>query len=136
MKAGDEMQKCINKYFTEISLEEATQAGILDPKYSPELLVRLRSEYSGKLEIIWDSIPTYYRSSFEAACNLPPLEAAGDLDSLQKAYDAAVKRTFRERLHNDYQDVIAYKLLLKEYGERLLMAMHGRFTDVVSDINR
>ena len=36
MKSGDELQKCINKYFNEIPLEEAARPEILDPKYTPD----------------------------------------------------------------------------------------------------
>ena len=136
MRSGDEMQKCIKEYFTEITLEEATRAEILDPKYAPDILGKLRSDYLGELERIWGSIPTYYRSGFSAAYQAPPLEVAGDLDVLEKAYQAAVKRTLRERLSKDYKDVVAYKVLLKEYGERLLWAMHDRFVKAVSEINQ
>ncbi|MBR5076463.1 MAG: hypothetical protein IKX28_05570 [Bacteroidales bacterium] len=135
MKAGDEMRKCINKYFDEITLEEALQAGPLDPKYSPELLDKIRSEYYGELKHIWNTIPTF-TGSFEDLYQLPPVEAAGDLDALQKAYDAALRRTLRERLGNDYKDVVAYKLLLKQYGEELLRTMHGRFVDIAAEIGR
>lgn len=132
MQAGDEMQKCINKYFNEISLEDAIRAEPLDPKYAPDLLDRLQAEYYGKLERIWDTIPRYYRSAFKAAYQAPPLEVAGDMDALQAAYQAAVKRTLWEKLGRNYKDVTAYKLLLKQYGEALLWAMHSRFVDAAS----
>lgn len=135
MKAGDELQKCINEYFNEISLEEATRGEILDPKYTPELLSVLQAEYYKKLETIWDSIPMYYRSSFQAVYQMPPVESAGDPEVLQKAYKAAVKRTLRERRRNDYKDVFEYKDLLKTYAEALLWNMHARFVDIASNIN-
>ncbi|MBR5725031.1 MAG: hypothetical protein IKX62_06630 [Bacteroidales bacterium] len=134
MRSGDEMQKCINEYFTEITLEEATQAEILDPKYAPELLGELRAEYIGKLRRIWNSVPSPSLGGFDENYKAPPVEAAGDLDVLQKAYQAALKRTLRERLSKDYKDVVAYKRLLKEYGERLLWAMHSRFVNALADI--
>lgn len=135
MKAGDEMQKCINKLFNEVSLEEAANAEILDEKYAPDCLAKLQAEYYKKLEIIWASIPTYYHSSFEAVYKNPPLNVAGDLDALEKAYAAAVKRSFWEKLgKTNYKDVEAYKALLKQYADNLLGAMHGRFVDVVANI--
>ena len=134
MKAGDEMRKCIDKYFNEVSLEEAANPEILDQKFAPELLGTLQAEYYRKLENVWGSIPAY-RSSFEAAYKMPPLQAAGDLDALQKAYEAAVKRSFWEKLgKTNYKDVAAYKTLLKEYGEALLSAMHGNFVDAVAKL--
>lgn len=137
MKAGDEMQKCIRKYFTDISLEDAARGELLDPKYSPALLGELRSEYLQKLESIWDSIPMHYRSSFEAAYEAPVPEQTGDLEALQNAYEAAVKRTLREKLGKDYKDIVQYKHLLKNYCESLLQAMHARFVEaVVKQINR
>lgn len=134
MRAGDEMQKCINEYFNEITLEEATQSEMLDQKYAPELLGELRAEYIGKLRRIWNSVPSPSLGGFDENYKAPPVEAAGDLDVLEKAYQAALKRTLRERLSKDYKDVVAYKRLLKEYGERLLWAMHDRFVKAVSDI--
>ena len=134
MQSGDEMQKCIKKYFTEISLEEAAGAGALDPEYAPDLLDRLQAEYYSKLERIWESIPAYYHSGFQAAYRMPAPEEAGDPEVLQQAYQAALKRTLRERLSGDYRDVLAYKLLLKEYGQALLQAMHSRFIEAVSKI--
>ena len=137
MKAGDEMQKSINEYFNEISLDDAVNAEILDEKYAPQLLNKLYDDYYRKLEIIWDSIPTYYHSSFQAVYQAPSLEEAGDLEALQKAYAEAVKITFWEKLgKTNYKDVMAYKLLLKEYSENLLRTMHGRFIDIVSKVNR
>lgn len=136
MKAGDELQKCINKFFDEISLEEATRPEILDQKYTPELLDEIQADYYRRLEIIWDNIPTYYHSSFQAAYEMPPVESAGDPEVLKKAYDAAVKRTLGERLRKDYKDVFMYKTFLKGYAEALLWNMHARFVDAVSKINR
>lgn len=134
MQAGDEMQKCIDKYFNEISLDEAARGVPLEAKFSPELLAALQAEYYGALEKIWDTLPLRYIPNFDAAYKMPPLESAGDLDALQKAYEAAVKRTFRERLSKDYKDVVAYKLHLKGYGEALLWTMHARFVDAVTKI--
>jgi hypothetical protein len=111
-------------------LEEAARGELLDPKLSPALLGEVRDEYCGNLERIWDTIPAR-RSSFKAAYQAPPVDAAGDLEALQKAYDAAVKRTFWEKLGNNYKDVTEYKLLLKEYGQNLLQAMHNQFIDAV-----
>ena len=130
MKSGDEMQRCFNKYFNEISLEDATRGELLDPKLSPALLGEVRDEYCGNLERIWDTIPAHL-SSFKAAYQAPPVDAAGDLEALQKAYDAAVKRTFWEKLGKNYKDITEYKLLLKEYGQNLLQAMHDQFIDAV-----
>ena len=52
------------------------------------------------------------------------------------AYDAAVKRTFWEKLGKNYKDITEYKLLLKEYGQNLLQAMHNQFIDAVVNIAR
>ena len=109
MKSGDELQKCINKYFNEIPLEEAARPEILDPKYTPDLLGTLQAEYLSALERIWDSVPLHYRASFKAVYKVPSMEEIGDLDALQKAYQAAVKRTLRERLSKSEKDVIDYK---------------------------
>jgi hypothetical protein len=136
MESGNEMQKCINKYFNEIPLEEAARPEILDPKYSPELLGTLRDEYYAALERIWNSIPTYRHTSFEGLYETPELAVAGDLDALQKAYDAAVRRTLWERLSKNDKDVFKYKNLLKLYCEALLWNMHARFIDITADINR
>ena len=135
MKSGDELQKCINKYFNEIPLEEAARPEILDPKYTPDLLGTLQAEYLSALERIWDSVPLHYRASFKAVYKVPSMEEIGDLDALQKAYQAAVKRTLRERLSKSDKDVIDYKNRLKSYCEALLWTMHDRFIDVIADIN-
>ena len=135
MKSGDELQKCINKYFNEIPLEEAARPEILDPKYTPDLLGTLQAEYLSALERIWDSVPLHYRASFKAVYKVPSMEEIGDLDALQKAYQAAVKRTLRERLSKSEKDVIDYKNRLKSYCEALLWTMHDRFIDVIADIN-
>ena len=135
MKAGDEMQNCLNKLFNEVTLEEAANPEILDAKFSPDCLVKLQAEYYKKLEIIWGSIPTYYHSSFEAVYKNPPMDVAGDLQALEAAYAAAIKRSFWEKLgKTNYKDVEAYKTLLKQYAENLLGAMHGRFVDAVANI--
>ena len=133
MQAGDEMQKCINKYFNEISLDEAVRGEPLDPKFIPDLPAALQAEYYGALEKIWDAIPAY-RPNFKDAFKTPPLESVVDLDALQKAYGEALRRTFGERLRGDYSDVLAYKRLLKENSEALLWAMHSRFVDAVTKI--
>ena len=135
MKPGDELQKCINKYFNEIPLEEAARPEILDPKYTPDLLGTLQAEYLSALERIWDSVPLHYRASFKAVYKVPSMEEIGDLGALQKAYQAAVKRTLRERLSKSEKDVIDYKNRLKSYCEALLWTMHDRFIDVIADIN-
>ena len=98
MKAGDEMQKCINKLFNEVSLEEAANAEILDEKFAPDCLAKLQAEYYKKLEIIWASIPTYYHSSFEAVYKNPPLNVAGDLDALGKITED--EQSHADRLQN------------------------------------
>lgn len=134
MQAGDELNKCINKYFNEITLEQAARAEPLDSKYAPELLEELQAEYLAYLERIWDSIPVRHRSSFKAAYRMPSLEVAGDLDALQEAYQAALKRTPREKRRKDFKDVMDYKLLLQGYGERLLRVMHAAFVDIVAEI--
>lgn len=131
MQAGDERQKCLFELFDEISLDDAIRAEPLDPKFSPDLLGALQAKYYNELERIWDRIPSYYRSDFATAYEAPPLESAGDLDVLQKAYDAAVKRTLWERLGKNYKDVVAYKQLLRLYCEALLANMHQRFVDAV-----
>ena len=136
MKSGDELQKCINKYFDEIPLEEAARADILDSRYTPELLAQLQAEYYAALERIWDTIPTYYRASFKAVYKNPSLEEIGDPDALQKAYQAAVRRTLRERLTRDAKDVVAFKNLLRQHGEALLWTMHQRFIDAAASINQ
>ena len=132
MKSGDELQNCIREYFTEITLEDATRGEILDPKYSPELLGKLQAEYRSKLKHIWDVSPLSAFSTFQAAYKMPPLEVAGDLEVLQKAYDAAVKRTLWEKLGNNYKDVVEYKNLLKNYCEGLLWTMQNNFVDAVA----
>ena len=135
MKAGDAMKKCINKYFSEISLEEAARSETLDPKYAPELLEKLQLEYYKELENIWATIPTYYHSSFNGTYKMPALQEAGDPEALKKAYQAAVKRSFWEKIgSSNYKDVLAYKSLLKQYAENLLVAMHGNFVDAVANI--
>ena len=135
MKSGDEMQKSINKYFNEITLEDAVRPETLDPEYSPELIEKLQTQYYKTLERIWDTIPTYYHSSFQAAYKLPAIEDICDLDALQKAYDKAARITFWEKLgKSNYKDVLAYKLLLKENCENYLQAMHGQFIEAVSKI--
>ncbi len=135
MKAGDAMKKCINKYFSEISLEEAARSETLDPKYAPELLEKLQIEYYKELENIWATIPTYYHSSFEGKYKMPALQEAGDPEALKKAYQSAVKRSLWEKIGNsNYKDVLAYKSLLKQYAENLLVAMHGNFVDAVANI--
>ena len=137
MRAGDEMQNCFNKYLNVIPLEEAIQDETLDPKYSPNLLSEMGAEYLKELEKLWDSIPSYYRSSFQAAYVAPTLDVAGDLSALQKAYEDALKIGFWERLgKSNHKDVLAYKLLLKEYGKKYLQAMHASFIDAVSKIVR
>lgn len=135
MRSGDEMQKCINKFFDEIPLEEAARPDILDSRYTPELLVQIQAEYHSALERIWNTIPSYYRASFGAVYKNPSLEETGDLDALQKAYQAAVKRTLRERLTKDQKDVVAFKNLLRQHCEALLWTMHKRFIDAASSIN-
>ena len=137
MKSGDEMRKCINKYLNEIPLEEAIQDEILDPKYSPTLLDEMGAEYYRELEKIWDSIPSYFRSSFKAAYTAPTPDVAGDRPALLRAYEDAVKIGFWEKLgKTNHKDVLAYKLLLKEYGQRYLQAMHLSFIDAVSKFER
>ena len=137
MQAGDAMQNCFNKYLNVIPLEEAIQDETLDPKYSPNLLSEMGAEYYKELERIWDTIPSYYRSSFQAAYETPTPDVAGDLFALQKAYEDAVKKTFWEKLgKTNYKDVLAYKLLLKEYGKKYLQAMHASFINAVSKIAR
>ena len=135
MKSGDEMQKCINKYFNEIPLEEAARPEILDPKYTPDLLGTLQAEYYSALERIWDSVPLHYHASFGAVYKAPAPEEIGDLDALQKAYRAAVRRSPWERLSKNDKDVIDYKNRLKSYCEALLWTMHERFVNVMADIN-
>lgn len=134
MMASEEMQKCINKYFNEITLEQAARAEPLDTKFAPEMLGDLLVEYRACLERVWDSMPIRHRSSFAAAYQTPSVEAAGDLGALQEAYQAALKRTPRERRRKDFKDVMEYKLLLQEYGERLLRVMRTRFVDAVAEI--
>lgn len=137
MQAGDEMQKCINKYFSEISLEEASSADVLDPKYSPDLLKQIQAEYYQKLENIWASIPSYYHSSYASVAQMPPVDVAGDPEALKKAYQAAVKRSFWEKIgKSNYKDVMEYKSLLKQYAENLLVAMHHGFVDAVANKRR
>ena len=137
MKSGDEMRKCINKYLNVIPLDEAIRDEVLDPKYAPTLLDEMAAEYHMALENIWDTIPSYFRSSFKAAYVAPTPDVAGDLLALQKAYEDAVKVGFWEKLgKTNYKDVLAYKLLLKEYGQRYLQAMHLSFIDAVSKIER
>lgn len=134
MMASEEMQKCINKYFNEITLEQVARAEPLETKFAPEMLDDLLAEYRACLERVWDSMPLRHSSSFAAAYRTPSVEAAGDLDALREAYQAALKRTPREKRRKDFTDVMAYKLLLQEYGERLLRAMHARFVDAVAEI--
>lgn len=134
MMASEEMQKCINKYFNEITLEQAARAEPLDPKYAPEMLVELQAEYGSALEMLWESIPRYYRSRIDADFKAPDLKEAGDPEVLEQAYQEALRRTRREKRRNDFKDVMEYKLLLQEYGERLLRAMHARFVDAVAQI--
>lgn len=137
MKAGDEMQNCFNKYLNVIPLEEAIQDETLDPKYSPNLLSEMGAEYLTELEKLWDTIPSYYRSSFKSAYEVPTPDVAGDLFVLQKAYEDAVKKSVWEKLgKTNYKDVLAYKLLLKEYGKKYLQAMHASFINAVSKISR
>lgn len=133
MQATEEMQKCINKYFGEISLEEASKPEILDDKYKPELLETLRGEYYKTLEKLWHSVPRSYGASFEGAVKFPAIEEREDL---RKAYAAATRRTFWERLgKSNYKDVLAYKQLLKAYGEELLNGMRNEFAASVARIN-
>ena len=133
MQATDELQKCINKYFGEISLEEASKPEILDDKYSPDLVATLRGEYYKTLEKLWHSVPTSYHASFEAVVKFPSIDPNEDL---QKAYAAATKRSFWERLgKTNYKDVMAYKQLLKANCESILYDMHSQFTKAVIDIN-
>ena len=135
MKSGDEMQRCFNKYFNEISLEDAARGELLDPKLSPALLGEVRDEYCGNLRGIWDSIPIYM-GDFDKLYQTLPLDVAGDPAALQKAYAEAVRRTLWEKLGNNYKDVMAYKLLLKEYAQNLLQAMHNQFVDIVAGLIR
>lgn len=134
MMASEEMQKCINKYFNEITLEQAARAEPLDPKCSPEMLVELQAEYYWILDRLWNTIPSYYRSRIDADFRAPDLKEAGDPEILEKAYQEALRRTRQEKRRKDFKDVMEYKLLLQEYGERLLRAMHARFVDAVAKI--
>ena len=135
MKSGDELKNCFNAYFNEISLEDATRGEALDPKYAPELLEKMQSEYQEKLRGIWDSIPIYM-GDFDKLYQTLPLDVAGDPAALQKAYAEAVRRTLWEKLGNNYKDVMAYKLLLKQYAQNLLQAMHNQFVDIVAGLIR
>lgn len=136
MKSGDAMQKCIDKYFSEITLEEAARPEALDPKYAPEMLAAMQAEYYKTLETIWNAVPIPRGYDFKDVYRIPALEAAGDPATLQEAYDAAVKRTLWEKLGKNYEDVMAYKLLLKEYGERLLRAMQDSFAQLMANTVR
>ena len=134
IQATDELKKCINKYFGDISLEEASRPEVLDPKYSPELLVTLRKEYYKALEQIWASVPTSRRASFEGAVHLPAIERD---EALEQAYAAATRRSFWEKLgKTNFKDVLAFKQLLKERSEELLNGMHDEFTAALIKINR
>ena len=134
MQATDEMQKCINKYFGEISLEEASRPEVLDPKYTPDLRQTVASEYYRALEKIWHSVPTSYHASFEAIVKFPSMEVQEDLE---QAYAAAVKRSFWERLgKSNYKDVLAYKQLLKERCVGMLTNMQDQFTAGLVEINK
>jgi hypothetical protein len=135
MKSGDELLKCINKYFDEIPLEEAVRADILDSRYTPELLDQIQAEYYTALKSIWDTIPLHYRADFEAVYETPKMEEIGDLDALEQAYQKAVRRTLWERLSRNEKDVFEFKNRLKSYCEALLWTMHSRFIDIVAEIN-
>ena len=137
MRSGDEMQKSINKYFNEISLDDAVKLEILDPDYTPDLIEKLQSEYYTALERIWNNSPIHHRASFQAAFKLPAVESICDLDALQKAYDEALKTSIWEKLgKTNYKDVMAFKLLLKEDCETYLNAMHGQFIEAVDKYTR
>lgn len=137
MQAGDELQKCINMYFGEISLQEAENPEILDEKFTPDLLKTINADYYRRLELIWNQVPTSYKRSFQAAFKQPPLEMGGDFNVLLDEYDAAQERKIFEKLFKtNHKDVSLYREHLKSFAEANLWEMHRVFVNAVTDINK
>lgn len=135
--ASNEMAKCINHHFNEISLEEAAHPEILDKQYTEDYLEALRAEYFASLEQIWARGPMSHLASFSKVYRLPDISEAGDPLALDKAYRDASRRTLWERLtRTNHKDVYEYKSMLRLYSEALLNNMLTRFSDALIAVQR
>ena len=126
-------EKLLARNLDEISFEEASNPEILDKKLEPiSVLKAIQDEYYGELLDIWKLIPG--RSlQFSKAYELPPLGAVGDLDSLQKAYKAASRRSLWEKVtRTNHKDIEEYKTMLRLYSESLLNVMFESFSQAVA----
>ena len=135
--ASRELDKCVEHYFREISLEEAAHPEILDSHYTQDYLDRVFRDYYERLEKIWNRSPLSGRATFAAAYHAPAIEEAGDPMALDKAYKDAARRTLWERLtRTNHKDVFEYKQMLNTYGEAMLNTMLNRFAEAIIKTNK
>ena len=137
LSADRQKQLLLSRNFSEISLEEASNPEIIDPKYAPvSFLMSLLDEYYAGLQRTWELDRTI-GTSFTKAYELPPLDCAGDLKELESAYKSASRRSLWEKVtKTNHKDVAAYKEKLRLYSEALLQTMFDNFTKAVCNRGR
>ena len=132
LAADKNRQDLLARNFSEISLDEAANPEVLDPNYEPiAFLENLQAEHLDILNLIWRAYD-FTRLTFQNGYIVPPIDAAGDLAALEKAYKDASRRTLWEKVtKTNHKDVAEYKAMLNAYSERLLDEMYSRFSDAV-----
>ena len=131
-----EMSKCKDRYFSEITLEEAANPEILDAHYTEDYLLRIMNDYYRRLETIWERSPLANFATFSAVYHAPAPDEAGDPVALSEAYKDATRRTLWERLtRSNHKDVYEYKQMLNNYADALLNNMLARFADTIASVN-
>ncbi len=131
-------QELLNKYFGNLVQEAAIERPETIGKYTKDLPLKIKEEYSAFLEGVWEEhAPEELRGTplVLEERKLRKLMTDDDREMIDEAHKDATERTLWELITNtNHKDVTYYKGLLLEYTRDLLLATREDFLEEITGL--
>lgn len=138
IKCIKKQNELLDKYFGNLVHEAAIVRPETIGEYTPDLPLKVESEYYDFLKKLWVEITPDDPRTLENILDkrhLSELLTEDDREGLKYAYDDAKRRTLWERVTlSNHKDVTFYKGLLQVYAEELLNCMRIDFIEDIKNL--